>query len=149
MGKHVIALNKKARFNYEILETWEAGIELYGPEIKSIRNHDANISEAFVLIRKQEAFLINANIKKYDYANYVKGIDPLRTRKLLLHKKEINKILKRVMLEKLTIVPLKLYLKGNYAKLEIGLGRGKKNHDKRETIKKRDTERKELRKFKY
>ncbi|ATZ17884.1 SsrA-binding protein SmpB [Mesoplasma melaleucae] len=149
MGEHVIALNKKARFNYEILETWEAGIELYGPEIKAIRNHEANISEAFILIRKKEAFLINANIKKYDYANFVKGIDPLRTRKLLLNKKEINKILKRVMLEKLTIVPLKLYLKGNYAKLEIGLGRGKKLHDKRETIKKRDTERKELRKFKY
>ncbi|ASZ08967.1 SsrA-binding protein SmpB [Mesoplasma chauliocola] len=149
MGEHVIALNKKARFNYEILETWEAGIELYGPEIKSIRNHEANISEAFIIIRKQEAFLINSNIKKYDYANFVKGIDPLRTRKLLLHKKEINKILKRVMLEKLTIVPLKLYLKGNYAKLEIGLGRGKKLHDKRETIKQRDTERKEMRKYKY
>ncbi|AAT75567.1 tmRNA/ssrA-binding protein [Mesoplasma florum L1] len=149
MGEHVIALNKKAKFNYEILETWEAGIELYGPEIKSIRNHEANIAEAFILIRKKEAFLINANIKKYDYANFVKGIDPLRTRKLLLHKKEINKILKRVMLEKLTIVPLRLYLKGNYAKLEIGLGRGKKIHDKRETIKKRDIERKEMRKYKY
>lgn len=149
MAEHVIALNKKARFNYEILEIWEAGIELYGPEIKSIRNHDVNISEAFILIRKQEAFLINANIKKYDYANFVKGIDPLRTRKLLLHKKEINKILKKVMLEKLTVIPLKLYLKGNYAKIEIGLGRGKKIHDKRETIKKRDIERKELRKFKY
>lgn len=149
MGEHVITLNKKARFNYEILETWEAGIELFGPEIKSIRNHDVSINEAFILIRKHEAFLINSNVKKYEFANYVKGIDPFRTRKLLLHAKEIKKILKRVQLEKLTIIPLRMYFKNNYVKLEIGLGRGKNLHDKRETIKARDIERKELRKNKY
>ncbi|PPE06461.1 SsrA-binding protein SmpB [Mesoplasma corruscae] len=149
MGIDLITSNKKAYFNYEILQIYEAGLELFGPEVKSIRNHDISINEAFIIIRKGEAFLINSNIKKYEFANFVQGVDPFRTRKLLLHKKEIKKILSRVQLESLTIVPLKLYFNGNYIKLEIGLGRGKKLHDKRETIKKRDSERKEMRKYKY
>ncbi|WP_026389355.1 SsrA-binding protein SmpB [[Acholeplasma] multilocale] len=149
MGEHVITSNKKAFYNYEILEKFEAGIELSGPEIKSIREKEVSINEAFILIRKGEAFAINMNIKKYEFANNVKGIDPTRTRKLLLHKKEIKKMLKRIQLERLTLVPLRLYLKGNYAKLEIGLGKGKKNYDKRETIKARDVERKTLAKYKY
>ncbi|WP_027063575.1 SsrA-binding protein SmpB [Mesoplasma seiffertii] len=149
MGEHVIVNNKKAYFNYEILEKWEAGLVLNGPEIKSIRNKEVSIAEAFILIRKEEAFIINMNINKYEYANNIKGIEPTRNRKLLLHKKEIKKMLERIKLENLTVVPLRVYLKGNYAKIELGLGRGKKNYDKRETIKKRDVERRELAKNKY
>ncbi|AOG60045.1 SsrA-binding protein [Spiroplasma helicoides] len=140
MGEHILLKNKKAYFNYEILDTWEAGIVLTGPEIKSIRAKEVSIDESFILIRKGQVEILNMNIKKYEYANYVKQ-DPTRTRKLLLNKDEIKKILKRVQLENLTIIPLKLYLKGNYAKLEIGIGKGKKLIDKRETIKKRDIER--------
>lgn len=149
MGEHVIVNNKKVYFNYEILEKWEAGLVLNGPEIKSIRNKEVSIAEAFILIRKEEAFIINMNINKYEYANNIKNIEPTRNRKLLLHKKEIKKMLERIKLENLTVVPSRVYLKGNYAKIELGLGRGKKNYDKRETIKKRDVERRELAKNKY
>ncbi|AHF60577.1 single-stranded DNA-binding protein [Spiroplasma mirum ATCC 29335] len=136
----VISVNKKARFNYEILDTYEAGLSLTGSEIKSIRNNDVSINEAFVVIRKNEAFVINMHIANYKFTASYKP-DPDRTRKLLLHKREIKKILQRIKLEKLTVVVLRVYLKGNYAKLEIGLGKGKKLHDKREAIKKRDSER--------
>ncbi|WP_338990105.1 SsrA-binding protein SmpB [Spiroplasma endosymbiont of Seladonia tumulorum] len=135
-----ITVNKKARYNYEIIETYEAGIVLTGSEIKSIRNNDVSINEAFVIIRKNEAFVINMIIAQYKFStSYISDAD--RTRKLLLHKKEIKKILQRIKLERLTLVLLKLYLKNNYAKLEIALVRGKKNYDKRETIKQRDNER--------
>lgn len=135
-----ITVNKKARYNYEIIETYEAGIVLTGSEIKSIRNNDVSINEAFVIIQKNEAFVINMIIAQYKFStSYAPDAD--RTRKLLLHKKEIKKILQRIKLERLTLVPLKLYLKNNYAKLEIALVRGKKNYDKRETIKQRDNER--------
>lgn len=140
MGEHLVVKNKRAYFDYEIIETFEAGIVLEGPEIKSIRLNDVSINESFILIRKQEPFILNMNIKKYEYTNNVK-FEETRTRKLLLTRKEIKKITKRVKLENLTIIPLRLYLKGNYAKLEIALARGKKNYDKRETIKKRDIER--------
>ncbi|AKX33736.1 SsrA-binding protein [Spiroplasma litorale] len=140
MGEHVLLKNKKAYFNYHILETYEAGIVLTGPEIKSIREKNVSIDESFILIRRGIPEILNMNIKKYEFANNVK-FDSTRNRVLLLHKKEIKKIIKQVMLEKLTIVPLKLYLKGNYAKLEIGLGKGKKLYDKREVIKKREVER--------
>ncbi|ASP27844.1 SsrA-binding protein [Spiroplasma corruscae] len=141
MGEHVLLKNKKAYFNYQILETYEAGIVLTGPEIKSIREKNVSIDESFILIRRGIPEILNMNIKKYEFANNV-NFDSTRNRILLLHKKEIKKILKQVMLEKLTIVPLKLYLKGNYAKLEIGLAKGKKLYDKREVIKKREIERK-------
>ncbi|RUO86802.1 SsrA-binding protein SmpB [Spiroplasma endosymbiont of Megaselia nigra] len=135
-----ITVNKKALYNYEIIETYEAGIVLTGSEIKSISNNDVSINEAFVIIRKNEAFVINMIIAQYKFStSYAPDAD--RTRKLLLHKKEIKKILQRIKLERLTLVPLKLYLKNNYAKLEIALVRGKKNYDKRETIKQRDNER--------
>ncbi|ARU92293.1 SsrA-binding protein [Spiroplasma clarkii] len=140
MGEHVIVKNKKAFFDYEILATWEAGIVLTGPEIKSIRAKEVAINESFILIRRGQVEILNMNIKNYEYAHNIK-LDPTRNRVLLLHKDEIKKILKRIQLEKLTLVPLKLYLKGNYAKLEIGLAKGKKLIDKRETIKKRDVER--------
>ncbi|MCK8461549.1 SsrA-binding protein SmpB [Mycoplasma capricolum subsp. capricolum] len=148
MSEHLIVKNKKAYFNYEIIQTYQAGIVLNGPEIKSIRNHDVSISEAFVLIRKKEIYILNMNVKKYQFANYIKGLEETRTRKLLLHKKEIIKILNKIKQENLTIIPIKLYFKNDYVKLEIALAKGKKLHDKRQTIKKRDTERKELRDYK-
>jgi SsrA-binding protein len=140
VGEHLIVKSKRVFFDYEILETFEAGLVLEGPEIKSIRNKDVSINEAFILIRKGEAFILNMYIKKYEYSTNI-HFDEVRNRKLLLNKKEITKMLKRVKLENLTIVPIRLYLKGNYAKLEIGLAKGKKTVDKRETIKKRDIER--------
>lgn len=140
MGEHLILKNKKAYFNYEILETWEAGIVLTGPEIKSIRAKEVAISEAFILIRRGQVEVLNMNIKNYEFAHHIK-LEPTRTRKLLLHKQEIKKILKRIKLENLTLVPLTLYFKGNYVKMAIGLAKGKKDIDKRETIKKRDVER--------
>lgn len=140
MSEFLILKNKKAYFNYEILDTYEAGLVLTGPEIKSIRNKDVSIDESFIIIRKGEAFILNMNIRKYEFANNV-HFEPTRNRKLLLHKKETLKLLKRIQLENLTLVPTKLYFKGNYVKLEIGLARGKKLVDKRETIKQRDIER--------
>ncbi|ALD65988.1 SsrA-binding protein SmpB [Spiroplasma cantharicola] len=140
MGEHVLLKNKKAYFNYEILDSWEVGIVLTGPEIKSIRNKDVSIEESFVLIRKGQVEILNMNIKNYEFANNIK-LDATRNRILLLHKSEIKKIIKRVQLENLTLVPLKLYLKDNLAKLELGLAKGKREIDKRETIKKRDIER--------
>ncbi|KKW61683.1 SsrA-binding protein SmpB [Mycoplasma capricolum] len=148
MSEHLIVKNKKAYFNYEIIQTYQAGIVLNGPEIKSIRNHDVSINEAFVLIRKKEIYILNMNVKKYQFANYIKGLEETRTRKLLLHKREIIKILNKIKQENLTIIPIKLYFKNDYVKLEIALAKGKKLHDKRQTIKKRDTERKELRDYK-
>ncbi|QVK01855.1 SsrA-binding protein SmpB [Mycoplasma mycoides subsp. capri] len=148
MSEHLIVKNKKAYFNYEIIQTYQAGIVLNGPEIKSIRNHDVSINEAFVLIRKKEIYILNMNVKKYQFANYIKGLEETRTRKLLLQKKEIIKILNKIKQENLTIIPVKLYFKNDYVKLEIALAKGKKLHDKRQTIKKRDTERKELKDYK-
>ncbi|QVK05095.1 SsrA-binding protein SmpB [Mycoplasma mycoides] len=148
MSEHLIVKNKKAYFNYEIIQTYQAGIVLNGPEIKSIRNHDVSINEAFVLIRKKEIYILNMNVKKYQFANYIKGLEETRTRKLLLHKKEIIKILNKIKQENLTIIPVKLYFKNDYVKLEIALAKGKRLHDKRQTIKKRDTERKELKDYK-
>lgn len=142
MGMKIIVTNKKARFNYEVIDSVEAGISLTGSEVKSIRQGDVSINEAFVLIRKQEAFIINMNIKNYEHAtNTPIKLDPTRTRKLLLHKTEINRLLKRVQEEKLTLVPAKLYWTNNRVKLEVILGKGKKLHDKRQTIKERDSQR--------
>jgi len=148
MGIKIIANNKKAYFNYEILWTVEAGISLTGPEVKSIRQGDVSINESFVLIRKGQAQILNMYITKYSYANYVNNLEPDRTRILLLHKKEINKLLKEVQTEKVTLVPTKIYWKDNKIKLEIGVGKGKNLHDKRQTIKERELSRK-VKKNKY
>lgn len=143
----LISHNKKAYFNYEILSTLEAGIVLKGPEIKSIRKHNVSLAEAFVLIRDHEVFIYNLFIKKYPFANHIKDLDETRVRKLLLHGAEINRLEKSVKQERLNLIPLKLYLKNNRAKVEIALGRGKKNYDKRQVIKKREQERR-LQKYK-
>ena len=135
------AENRKARFNYEFLEKYETGIELLGTEVKSVRAGQMSLEGAFVIIRGGEAFLINANIPPYQPKNAPKDYDPLRNRKLLLTKKEIAELAGSEKNKSLTIVPISVYNKGRKIKVEIALVKGKKRLDKRETIKKRDTDR--------
>lgn len=133
--------NKKARFNYEILEQHEAGIALTGSEVKSLRNGKASLEEAFATIRNGEAFLRDCNIAPYPQAGYAQH-HPTRERRLLLHKREIRKLYAKVTQKGLTLVPLKIYFnERGIVKVLIGLARGKKIHDKRDTIKKRDQQR--------
>lgn len=139
-GKKILAQNKKASFNYFLSDFLECGIELVGSEIKSLRNGSCSISDAYVIIKNNEAFILNMNIAIYEKANTF-GHDPLRTKKLLLHKKEINKLASKITLDGFTIVPTKVYLKRGLCKVEIAFGKGKKLYDKRETIKKRDVDR--------
>ena len=129
--------NRKAHFDYEIIETYEAGIVLTGTEIKSIREGKANLKDSYAIIRNNEAYLLNMHISHYKEGN-IFNHDETRTRKLLLHKKEIFKIRDSLELKGLTLVPLKLYFKENYAKILIGVAKGKKNYDKRESIKKKE-----------
>ncbi len=140
--------NRKANFDYEILETYEAGIVLTGTEIKSIRAGKANLKDSYAIVRNNEIYLLNMHISHYEQGN-IFNHDETRTRKLLFHKKEIYKI--RDFLEKdgLTLVPLKLYFKDNYAKILIGVAKGKKNYDKREAMKKRDNLREIKKELKY
>jgi len=133
-------LNRKARFNYFIIDEIEVGIELKGTEIKSIRNGKASIEDAYARIKNREVFLTNMFIAKYEEGNRFNH-DERRERKLLLHKSEIIKLSKKLELDNYTLVPLKLYFKKNHAKISLGLCKGKKLYDKRETIKKRDLER--------
>ena len=135
-----LVVNRQARFNYEIMEKFEAGISLLGTEVKSIREGKANIKEAYADIRNGEAWLIGAHISPYSHGN-ITNHDSLRDRKLLLNAREIDKLQGKVMEKGLTLVPLRLYLKGRLIKLELGVGRGKKLVDKREDIKKREQER--------
>ena len=132
--------NRQARFNYEILEKVEAGIALVGTEVKSIREGKANIKEAYADIRDGEAWLIGAHINPYSHGN-ITNHNPLRERKLLLNAREIHRLQGKIMEKGLTLVPLRLYLKGRLIKLELGVARGKKLVDKREDIKKKDQER--------
>ena len=142
------AENRKARFNYEILEKYETGIELLGVEVKSVRGGQMSLEGAFVIMRGGEAFLINANIPPYQVKNSPKDYDPLRNRKLLLTKKEISGLSGSEKNKSLTIVPLSVYNKNRKIKVEIALVKGKKKFDKRETIKKRDTDREIRREYK-
>jgi SsrA-binding protein len=142
------AENRKARFNYEILEKYETGIELLGTEVKSVRAGQMSLEGAFVIARGGEAFLINANIPPYQPKNSPKDYDPLKNRKLLLTKKEIAELAGSEKNKSLTIVPISVYNKNRKIKVEIALCKGKKKFDKRETIKKRDTDREIRRDFK-
>ena len=135
------AENRKARFNYEILEKYEAGIELLGMEVKSVRSGRMSLEGAFVVIRGGEAFLINAGIPPYQPNNTLKDYDSLRNKKLLLTKKEIATLAGSEKNKSLTIVPISVYNKGRKIKVEIALVKGKKKQDKRESIKKRETDR--------
>ena len=136
-----LAENKRARFDYEILETYEAGIELFGFEVKAVRAGRMNLTGSYVIIRGEEAYLLNTDLPPYQPINTPKDYDSKRTRKLLLKRKEIKELMGRVKESGLTILPLNVYTKGRFIKLKIGLGKSKKKHDKRETIKKRDIER--------
>ncbi|HEY4494193.1 MAG TPA: SsrA-binding protein SmpB [Candidatus Paceibacterota bacterium] len=135
------AENRKARFDYEILEKYEAGIELLGSEVKSVRGGKMSLEGAFVIARGGEAYLINANIPPYQPKNAPKDYDPLRNRKILLTKKQIAELASNEKNKSLTIVPISVYNKGSKVKVEIAVVKGKKKYDKRETIKKRETDR--------
>ena len=136
----VVAQNKKARHDYHVEETFEAGIVLQGTEIKSIRAGRANLKDSFARVQNGELFLHNMHISTYEQGNRYNH-DPLRTRKLLLHRKEINKLLGATKEQGYSIVPLKMYLKNGFAKLLIGLAKGKKHYDKRDDLKKKDANR--------
>lgn len=137
-GYKILTDNRKARYLYEILDTYEAGIELKGTEVKSIRAGRSNLQDGYALVRDGEVWLINVHISPYENTSNFFNHDPRRTRKLLLHRKEINKLIGQVEQKGLTLVPLKMYLKRGRVKVMIGLARGKKLHDKRETIRRRD-----------
>ena len=132
--------NKKVNFDYEITDTYEAGIVLTGTEIKSIRLGKANLKDSYAIIKNGEIFLLNMHISAYEQGN-IFNHEETRTRKLLMHKKEIIKLRDKIEINGFTLVPIKLYFKGNKAKILIGLAKGKKNYDKRESIKKKDMER--------
>ena len=129
--------NRKANFDYEIIDTFEVGIVLTGTEIKSIRLGKANLKDSYAIIKNNEIYLLNMHISKYDQGN-IFNHEETRTRKLLMHKKEILKLRDKLDLEGFTLIPIKLYFKGSKAKILLGLAKGKKNYDKREAIKKKD-----------
>jgi SsrA-binding protein len=139
-GKKIISVNKKARFNYHIIETLEAGIVLTGGEIKSLRVNGISIAESYVSAMNGEVFLLNAHIKAYSFSSDA-TYDPVRPRKLLLHEHEINKLRGRSEQKGLTVVPLEVYLKNGRAKVEIALAKGKDAPDKRDSIRERETKR--------
>ncbi|MDA1334493.1 MAG: SsrA-binding protein SmpB [bacterium] len=144
-----LASNKKAYFDYEILEKFEAGIELFGYEVKAIRRGDAKLDGARVIVRGSEAFLIGGHVPPYQSANTPSDYDVGRTRKLLLGKKELSYLAGKEHEKGLTLVPISLYNKGRNLKLEFGVGRGKKKFDKRDKIKKRESDRNISRTLKY
>ncbi len=139
-GIKLIASNKKAHFNYFLSDFLECGIELKGTEIKSLRVNGATINDSYIVIRLEEAEIINMYIKPYDHGN-IFNHDPLRNRKLLLHKHEIRWLAQKIKADSFTVVPTRIYFKKGKAKVEIALAKGKKLYDKRETIKSRDLQR--------
>jgi SsrA-binding protein len=142
-GEHtekVVTTNRKARHDYEILDTYEAGIVLTGAEVKSLRQGNANLADSHAVMKNGELWLLGMHISPYDQGSYA-NVDPLRTRKLLLHKREIIKIAGKVSTRGLTLIPLRVYFARNIAKVLLGLARGKKEYDRREDIAKRDAER--------
>ncbi|MDA8156110.1 MAG: SsrA-binding protein SmpB [Actinomycetota bacterium] len=135
-----VAENRKAFHDYFIEETYEAGISLVGTEVKSIRQGKANLRDSYVLIKNSEAWLLNCHISPYSHGN-IMNHDPLRTRKLLLHRKEIEKLRGKIAQKGYALIPLKLYFKGSHVKIEIGLAKGKQFFDKRDTIKEKEARR--------
>lgn len=140
-------LNRKANYDYLITDTFEAGLVLTGTEIKSVRNGKVNIKDSYAIIKNDEIYLLNTHISIYEEGN-IFNHDEIRTRKLLMHKKEILKLRDKVNMEGYTLIPLKIYFVKSKAKVLIGLAKGKKNYDKRETIKERDTLREMQRNYK-
>jgi len=136
----LIAQNRKARHDYSVIDTMEAGIVLQGTEIKSIRNGRINLKDGFARVRNGEVYLMNVHISPYEQGN-IFNHDPLRTRKLLLHKKQIAKLIGETKNTGITLIPLKVYLRNGYAKVLIGLAKGKKQYDKREDLKRKEIDR--------
>lgn len=136
----VIAQNKKARHEYFILENYEAGIELFGTEVKSVRQGKVNLADAYCSIKNGEVFVLGMNISPYEQGN-IFNREPLRDKKLLLHKSEIRKLIGQTKQTGFSLIPLSVYLKGSYVKVDIALCKGKKQYDKREDIAKRDAKR--------
>lgn len=139
-GRKVVATNRKARHDFEILDTYEAGLVLTGSEIKSIRAGHVNLREGFVQPRGDELWLLNVHIASYEQAGMF-GHDPLRPRKLLLHRREIDRLMSQIQEKGLTLVPTLMYLTRGRAKIEIALARGKKQYDKRSALRERDSDR--------
>jgi SsrA-binding protein len=135
-----IAKNRRARHDYIILDTYEAGIVLTGSEVKSLRDGKANLSDAYGIVRNGEIYILNLHISPYERASY-NNHEPTRTRKLLLHKREIGRLIGAIERQGLTLIPLELYFKRGIAKVAMALGKGKKLHDKRESEKSRDADR--------
>ncbi|HEU4994662.1 MAG TPA: SsrA-binding protein SmpB [Gemmatimonadaceae bacterium] len=135
-----VARNKRARFDYHLLETFEAGIALTGTEVKSLRDGKASIADAYGIVRDGEIFLLNSHIQPYEKGGYVNH-EPTRNRKLLLHRREIRRLIGAVERQGLTLIPLELYFKKGRAKVALALAKGKKLHDKRDTERQRDAER--------
>ncbi|HEY9749162.1 MAG TPA: SsrA-binding protein SmpB [Allocoleopsis sp.] len=140
-GYKIVSDNRQARFQYEILETYETGIELRGTEVKSIRAGKVNLRDGFALVRDGEVMLLNVHISPHETTNQAFNHDPRRTRKLLMHREEIRKLIGKVEQQGLTLVPLKMYLKRGWVKVDLALVKGKKLHDKREDLKRRDDKR--------
>lgn len=140
MGVKMIATNRRARFDYEVRETFEAGLALLGSEVKSLRNHGASIGESFAQVKAGEAWVMGMHIAPYSFAREG-GHDPLRPRKLLLHRREIERISSRVAERGLTLVPLRLYFRDGKAKLELALAKGRTKVDKRQVIREREQRR--------
>ncbi|RJQ45086.1 MAG: SsrA-binding protein SmpB [Nitrospiraceae bacterium] len=138
--ENVVATNRKAYHDYHIQETYEAGISLLGTEVKSLREGKANLKDSYAILKDNELFLLNCHISPYSHGNILNH-DPLRTRKLLLHRKEIDRLLGNITQKGFTLIPLKIYFKGGRAKVELGLARGKRQYEKREAIKEREARR--------
>jgi len=143
-----VTVNRKARYEYEIMQVYEAGIVLQGTEVKSLRQGKANLVDSYGLLKDNELWLMGAHISEYTQGN-INNHDPVRTRKLLMNRSEIRKLIGKVKEKGLTLVPLRIYFKKGRVKIEIALAKGKKVHDKRETIAKRDFNRDQERKIKY
>jgi SsrA-binding protein len=146
-GFKLLANNKKAYYDYFIEDKWEAGIELFGTEVKSIRMGKVSIKESYIKIEKGEVFVYNMHVSPYEKGN-IFNRDPIRVRKLLLHRAEINKLTGKTAEQGYTIVPLQVYIKNGLCKVEIGLAKGKKLYDKRDSIAKKDVRREHERDFK-
>jgi SsrA-binding protein len=136
----IVTTNRKAYHDYHIHETFEAGISLVGTEVKSLREGRANLKDSYAIIKEGEAFLLNCHISPYSHGN-IQNHDPVRTRKLLLHKKEISKLWGKTSQQGFTLIPLKIYFKTGKAKVEIGLAKGKRQYEKRASIKEKEAKR--------
>jgi len=139
-GEKVVATNRQARRDYEILDSWECGVMLHGSEVKSLRESKVQLADSYARVQDDELWLIGLHIAPYSFASSQGGHEPMRERKLLVHRGELDELRSRVEQERLALVPLSLYFKGGRAKLELGIGRGRRTYDKRQAIAKRDAE---------